>query len=287
MSKRFSQCLLFSIISSVLIAAGCAVEAAKTQSEKQKQKTETLTENSQSATKIKIEPNSPADTVRVFYKNLREKKFRDAIFLTNLRPAIEGLTETELKDLQVDFDSLAKEVPAEIEINGEIISGEKAVVTAKLPDGEAGQLKLQQIKMRRENGVWIILTVDEQAESAIKKQGSGYFFNLRIETHQAEARDMFDRIIKAQTVFALQNGGVYADMNTLIAKNLLPEDISSGNVNGYSYQITLSPDKKRYSASAQPTVYGKSGKLSFRLDFDAKNNPKLREEDNKGQPLKN
>src|SRR5258708_7316319 len=51
------------------------------------------TANASNASKgatIQIDPNGPADTVRVFYKLLREKKFREAIFLTNLRPAIEG-----------------------------------------------------------------------------------------------------------------------------------------------------------------------------------------------------
>ena len=287
MSNRFSNSLLLSIISFVLIISGCAVEAAKSQNEEQKQKTATVTENSQSASKIKIEPNSPADTVRVFYKNLREKRFREAIFLTNLRPAIEGLTVTELNDLQVDFESLAREVPVEIEINGEIISGEKAAVTAKLPDGETNQLQLQQIKLRRENGVWIILTVDEQAEKAIKREGKNYFFNLRIETHHAEVRETFDRIMKAEMVFALQNGGAYADMETLISKNLLSRDLSSTAVGGYTYKITLSADKKQYSATAEPTIYGKTGKLSFRLNVNGSQNPKLREDDNKGQPLKN
>ena len=61
--------------------------------------------------------------MRVFYKDLREKKFREAIFLTNLRPAIEGLTDNELKEFQVDFEAVAKNVPAEVEINGEIIIG--------------------------------------------------------------------------------------------------------------------------------------------------------------------
>lgn len=287
MSSKFSGILLSSIISVVLLTGGCVVEAAKSRNEKQNQKTETVTENSQSSTKIKIEPNSPADTVRAFYKNLRERKFREAIFLTNLRPAIEGLTETELKDLQVDFESLAQEVPAEVEINGEIISGEKAAVTAKLPDGETNQLQIQQIKLRRENGVWIILTVEESAETAIKKEGRNYFFNLRIETHHAEARDMFERIGKAEMIFALENDGAFADMNALIAKNLLPPDLSSGETGGYKYTIALSSDKKQYSATAEPTAYGKSGKLSFRLDADGKNNPKLREEDRKGEPLKN
>src|SRR5678816_186280 len=67
---------------------------------------------------IEIKPESPADTVRAFYKSLREKRFREAIFLTNLRPAIEGLTDDELKEFQLDFESIAKYVPSQLEING-------------------------------------------------------------------------------------------------------------------------------------------------------------------------
>src|SRR5215217_4397971 len=83
---------------------------------------------------IEIKPESPADTVRAFYKSLREKRFREAIFLTNLRPAIEGLTDTELKEFQVDFETLSVQVPEELQINGEIISGDSATVTARLPN---------------------------------------------------------------------------------------------------------------------------------------------------------
>ena len=83
-----------------------------------------------------IDPNGPADTVRAFYKLLRDKKFREAIFLTNLRPAIEGLTDMEMKDFALDFEAIAGDVPAEIEINGEIITGDQATVTANLPTAD-------------------------------------------------------------------------------------------------------------------------------------------------------
>ena len=37
------------------------------------------------------------------------------MFLTNLRPAIESLTDAELKDLQVDFEPLAAQIPADVQ----------------------------------------------------------------------------------------------------------------------------------------------------------------------------
>jgi hypothetical protein len=235
---------------------------------------------------IEITRNSPADTVRVFYKSLRENRFREALFLTNLRPAIEGLTDAELGDLQLDLTNIAQQVPAEIEINGEIISGNYATVTAKLPDNETRQITLQEIRLRKEGNYWVILTVDEQAEDAIKKEGNKYFFNLRLQTHESEAKAMMERITKAQMVYALQNGGAYGELKTLVEAGFLPEDALSSVSTGYNYKIVLSGDKKKYYATAEPAVFGKTGKLSFLVELDDKQKTRLTAKENQGQPLK-
>jgi hypothetical protein len=224
---------------------------------------------------IEIKPNSPADTVRVFYRNLREKKFRDAIFLTNLRPAIEGLTDAELKEFEVDFEAIAKFVPSQLQINGEIITGDSATVTAKLPNEDLDGEEIQEIKLRKEGNVWIILTVDESAEKRIKQDGKNYFPNLRIETHHDEARDMLDRVAKAQMAFATQNQGQYGDMESLIKGGLLPADIRSSVSTGYVYTVTVTPDRKRYAASAVPAVPGKTGRLSYAVELDKGGQPRL------------
>jgi uncharacterized protein YhaN len=228
---------------------------------------------------IDIKPNSPADTVRVFYTNLREKKFREAIFLTNLRPAIEGLTDAELKEFQVDFEAIAKHVPAEIQINGEIVSGDRATVTAKLPNEDLEKEEIQEIKLRKQGDVWIILTVDESVEKKIKQEGKNYFPALRIDTHQDEARDMLDRVAKAQMAFAATNQGLYGDVDELIAAQFLPADIKSSESTGYVYAIKVTPDRKNYSVTAVPAVYGKTGRLSFAVELDAKSQPHLTSKD--------
>lgn len=281
--------VLLAVIFSSLLIGGCAVKAAGDNDQKQTEKSAVTTESRATASKVKIniQPNSPADTVRVFYKNLREKRFREALFLTNLRPAIDGLTDAELKELQVDFESLATKVPTEIEINGEIISGSKATVTAKLPNNETERIELQEINLRRENDVWIILTVDEAAEMAIKKEGKNYFFALKIETQQEEAKKTLEQIAKAQFVYFAQNGGLYADLPTLISKGFISEDLAKADSAGYNYNISLSSDKKKYTATAEPAVYGKTGKLSFRFEADGKKSPVLKSADNKGKPSKN
>ena len=235
---------------------------------------------------IKIEPNSPADTVRTFYENLRERKFRDAMFLTNLRPAIEGMTDTEMSELKVDFEPLAAQVPAEIEINGEIISRNKATVTANLPDNTTDEIKLQEIKLRQENGTWIILTVDETAETEVKKEGAKYFSALRLKTHHEEAKAMLERVNKAQLIYSMQNGGLYGDAQALIAKGFLPQDFLTAATTGYNYEIQMSSDRKKYTATATPAVYGKTGKLSFGFVSDDKTTSSLKSRDTKGQTLK-
>jgi len=208
------------------------------------------------------------------------------MFLTNLRPAVESLTDAELKDLQVDFEPLAAQVPPEIEINGEIISKNKATVTAKLPDNETGEVKLQEINLREENGVWVILTVDEAAEAEIKKEGKNYFFALRIETHHNEAKAMLNRIAKAQMIYSAQNGGLYGEMPVLVEKNLLPEDARTPATTGYNYRIELSGDKKKYTAIATPADYGKTGNLSFWFETGGNKNFIIKSKDTKGQTPK-
>lgn len=251
------------------VAANTAASGAKSSS------------NASKGATIDIEPGGPADTIRVFYAKLREKKFKEALFLTNLRPAIEGLTDTELQDFSLDFEALAGQIPAELEINGEIISGENATVTVNIPNAETGKTEAQPIKLRREGSVWVIQTVDAEGQKKMKAEGKQYFYNLRIEAHHEEAQAMLRRIAKAQLVFSAQNSGLFGEMQALVAAQLLPDDITSSKSTGYNYEIKLSSDKKRYFANATPAEYGKSGKLSFLLDkLD------IRSKDNGGKPLK-
>lgn len=232
-------------------------------------------------TTIDIEQGGPADTVRVFYKHLRERKFREAIFLTNLRPAIEGLTDTELKEFSVDFEAIAGDVPADVNINGEIITGEKATVTVNLPKAAGEKAELQTINLRLENGVWVILSADGDGEKRIKAEGKQYFYNVRVEAHQQDARAMLNRISIAQLAYAAQNSGAYGDLNALLASGLVPEDAKSSASTGYNYQVSVSSDRRAFFVHATPAEYPKSGKLSFFLD-----NSGIKSKDNGGKPLK-
>ena len=268
----------------LLISAGCAVEAAKQSVEEKSASVKNVESQPESAAKIDIETNSPADTVRVFYRSLREEHWRDAVFLSNLRPAVEGLTEAEMADLQVDFAALAGAIPNDIEINGEIISGEKAAVTARLPNNKNGAMEVQTINLRREGDFWVVLLVDETAESAVKKQGNKYFAALRIETHHAEVEEVMERIAKAEMVYAAQNSGIYADLPKLAGAGLLSDEFLK-TAAGYNYRIIIGDEGEKYQVTAEPEVYGKTGKLSFLLRMEGKGNPKLTNEDHQGKSL--
>jgi hypothetical protein len=283
-AARISCCLAIFV---VIAVSGCSVEASRAESPESAglPQADRVRNEVPPGAVIEIKPGSPSETVRAFYARLREKKIREAIFLTNLRPAIEGLTDDELKEFAVDFEAVAANVPAELEINGEIISGDSATVTAKLPSEDNDKIELQEIRLRRQGEIWIILSADDATEAVIKKEGKNYFLGLRIEIHQTEAKKMLDRIAKAQMVHSLQNKGECAEFAKLIELGFLPSDITSAETTGYNYALQLSADRKRYIASATPAVYGKSGKISLLLDLDADGKPRMKSVDNGGKPL--
>jgi len=266
----------------IVISNACSVAESKTEAV-----TTTPRGSNQTGASIKIEPNSPADIVRVFYGLLREKKFREAIYLTNLRPAIEGLSDTELKEFEVDLENVARFVPAAIEINGEIVSGSGATVTAKVPGDDPEKKEIQEIRLRKDKDGWIILSVDESAEARIKQEGKNYLRNLRIETHQDEAREMLNRIAKAQVAQAAQNGGKFADIRTLVDGKLLPADVMSAESTGYVYSVVVTDGGTKYYATATPAEYRKSGINSFLVRLNEKSQPLLTSKDTGGKPLQN
>jgi hypothetical protein len=290
---RFCRNALIPALALSALTAGCSVSepaasanTAAANAAAPAANTQPVTEPAKTGALIPIDANGPADTVRVFYKHLREKRFREALFLTNLRPAFEGLTDAELKDFAVDFAALAGQVPPEIQINGEIISNDTATVTANLP-GEDGKLEIQTLKLKKTGDIWVIQSADEESSKMILKEGKQYLYKLRIKTHEDEARKMLDRIAKAQLAHAYTKGGAVASIEELIAAGLLPEEIRTSESTGYVYNLKITPDNRSYSATATPAEYGMSGKLSFVLKPDGKGMARVSSRDNGGKPLEN
>ena len=77
---------------------------------------------------------SPSDTVREFYKAMREKRFREAFALSIYRPAIDPLKPQEFEELRPDFEKMALAIPVEVELGGEQISGDIATVFVKVKE---------------------------------------------------------------------------------------------------------------------------------------------------------
>ena len=219
---------------------------------------------------------TPLQTVREFYKAMREKRFRDAFMLSTYRPAVEGLTAEELSDLAPDFAATAQNIPEKVDISDEIIKGDAATVMVNLAEPDEPFVP-NEMKLRRENGVWMV--ADEE-EAQVKKDGKNYFFRLRIDTHHIEAEEMMGRIYKAQIVYQLQQKR-FGDMAALITAELLPADIKDTLSTGYQYRIAVNPDGKGYAAAAEPARYGRTGKLSYYIDQTGR----LQREDAEGKPL--
>ncbi|HUF05458.1 MAG TPA: hypothetical protein VMM38_14960 [Aridibacter sp.] len=236
---------------------------------------------------IEIKANSPADTVKVFYERLRANRFIDALKLTNLRPAVEGLMPEQVKDLGVDFSEIASSIPPQMPINGEIISGDEATVTMKMPNEKDGKIETNEIRLRKQGDVWLMLVADPEGERMVRKEGKNYFFSLRMEVHHREAQAMLQRINKAQGIYALQNGGKFADLETLAGKGYVPADALSDESTGYNYKIALAFDRSTYTAHATPAVYGKTGRLSFASRIRKGKDPELVSKDVKGKILQN
>ena len=210
---------------------------------------------------------SPSDTVREFYKAMREKRFRDAWALSIYQPAVEGLTQEEWNELLPDFEKTAlavtQKVPANLQITNEVVSGDTAVVTIKIKDADEKE-ELQQATLIKMPGGWIL--GDAESQAMVKKAGKKFFFTARIDAHHNEVKDMLTRITLAQVVHSQQNGGLYGDMAALVRAGLVPKDIETPDSTGYRFRINVSPDRKSWFAAAEPAEYGKSGKFSYYLD---------------------
>lgn len=220
---------------------------------------------------------SPSDTVREFYKAMREKRFREAFAISIYRPAVEGLTPEEFEDLRPDFEQLATQVPIVVNITGEQTSGDTATVFIKVKDPENNE-QLEPVSLLRVAGVWIVGDRDNQ--EVVKKAGKNFFFNARIDALHDQAQALLRRIALSQLAYN-QNNGRFGDLAALIKAGLVPKDLEATESTGYRFRVLLSPDGKSWTATAEPAQYGRTGRLSFQMDQSG-----LRSGDVGGKPLK-
>jgi hypothetical protein len=217
--------------------------------------------------------SSPSDTAIKFYRALKEKKYIEGFRLSVYRGAIEGLTATELKELEPDFIRTFSAIPDKIEVKGEQITGNTAVVFLQFEGVE----KPQQVALIAQGNVWLV--GDQESLQLVQEQGRNFFFNTRMVVNEEEAVEMIQRIRNAEILYASKFEGRNAPLAELIRLQALPKEMENGESSGYKFTLTLSSDKLSFLVHAVPSMYGKTGKLSFYADLQG-----LHAEDLKGQP---
>jgi hypothetical protein len=223
-------------------------------------------------------PRSPSDTVREFYKAMRERRIRDAFAMSIYKPAIDGLKPEEFEDLRPDFEVMAAAVPEKVDIYGEQISGENATVFVKVPNSEKPE-QAEPITLIRNKGLWIV--GDKENQQIVKKAGKTFFFQARIDVHHKDVREVLQRIPVVQIVYSQLHNGLFGDLPALISAGLMPRDLEGTQSTGYRFYINLAPDAKSYTAAAEPARYGHTGRLSFLIDHSGN----IKSVDNGGKPL--
>src|SRR6266487_5044105 len=131
-STIFPRCLSGFVLFALMISGGCS-----------------------SITAAQNSSRTPTDTVREFYKDMREKKFREAFGMSIYRPVIEGLTAAEFEDLRPDFEKMAAAIPEKVEVSGEQVNGDVATVLVKVKDKDTTE-QAEPVSLIRVNGAWII-----------------------------------------------------------------------------------------------------------------------------------
>ena len=224
---------------------------------------------------------TPTETMREFYRMMREKKYREAFSITIYRQAIEGLSTQEYEELRPDFDKMAiavsEKIPAKVDITGEQISGDAATVFVKVVDGD-GKERVEPASLIKIDNTWIV--GDRENLEMVRKEGKKFFFEARINAHHSDVQDLLTRISLAQVVYGQGHNGQFGNMAELITGGLIPKDIEGPETTGYRFQIVRAADGKSWYATAEPAQYGRTGRLSFFLDASG-----VRSGDSGGKPL--
>ena len=224
---------------------------------------------------------SASDTMRDFYRLMREKKYREAFGISIYRPAIEGLSTEQFNDLKTDFDKMAiavsEKIPDKVDITGEQISGDVATVFVRVVDAD-GKEKVEPASLIKIDNAWVV--GDKESLELVKKAGKKFFFEARINAHHSDVQDMLTRIGLAQVVYSQGHNGQYGNTAELIAAGLIPKDLEGVESTGYRFQVIRPADAKSWYATAEPAEYGRTGLLSFYLDASG-----VRSGDAGGKPL--
>ena len=123
---------------------------------------------------------TPSEVVRAYYTALRESRFRDAMMMSVLRPAVEAISAAEFAEYRPDFERLVPLVPPDFQITGEQISGDEATVFVKT--GEDKEVKvepvfvLEKLKLALADIVWT--NIRGRKRTTRRLRINGRFFTL-------------------------------------------------------------------------------------------------------------
>src|ERR1041384_935600 len=211
-----------------------------------------------SSTAFAPTPRTPTETMREFYRMMREKKYREAFGISIYRAAIEGLSAQEYDDLKPDFDKMAvavsEKIPEKVDITGEQISGDAATVFVKVVDAD-GKERVEPASLIKIHNGWIV--GDRENLELVQQAGKKFFFDARINAHHSDVQDMLTRISLAQVAFSQGHNGQFGNMAELVAAGYIPKDIEGLESTGYRFQVIRSADGKSWYATAEPAQYGR------------------------------
>jgi hypothetical protein len=266
--------VLFSISLFIFVFTNCASPQTKPTAQPSP-----TTQPAQSQTPAR--PQTPSETVRAFYTALRERRVRDAFAISIYKSAIDSLTSEEFEELRPEFEKLGDAVPPQLGIYGEQISGERATVFAVI--STEPNAKQEAIEVSRIDNAWVVGSREDY--DTVRREGKAFFFKARIDVHQDEMRKVLVKLANAEAIYAAQHAGRYADLAPLTQSESsmrlgLREDLDTLTTLGYHLALAVGGDGKSYKANAEPTRYGRTGRISFYMDAAG-----IQEKDNNGKPF--
>jgi hypothetical protein len=220
---------------------------------------------------------TPTETVREFYKAMRERRFREAFSMTVYKPAVEALSQEEFEDLRPDFENMATAIPEKMQLTGEQTNGDIATVFVVLPASDGQTAKPEPATLILSGGEWIV--GDKDTQNLVRASGKKFFFDARIEANHIGVQELLTRISLAQLVYSQQHNGQFGDLAALLAAGLIPKEVGTGET-GYRFHITLTSGAKSWTVQSEPVRYGHTGRLSFFMDKSG-----VKSEDTGGKPL--
>lgn len=251
----FSLCVLFALFTTQTFAQDA---------QKSEESQETSTKNQEN---LKQEDKilNPIDTVKEFYRLLREKKYLEGFRLSVYREAIEPLSAQELKELEPDFETTFSRIPESVKAVGSQSTGASATVFIKSTDNPKDPTA-EEIPLMQINDRWVV--GDPETLELVKSLGTRFFPEIRIRAHEEAAQVYMERYIGAQKLYSDVNKGLYGSMDDLVTANFWPPSLKNGEIEGYKFTIELGKEKREFLVHGEPLVYNKSGRVSYYADLN-------------------